>query len=115
MAHVRSTAHVAGGATGSSGEDHGSEGLADRPKSTALSDMGSHSGAGGGADEGSCVRSYFFGPSTMTVNHGYFAEGMGHEPGEEVVPEPQPNEAVFLWSFFRWSKDAPTLYLLTFC
>jgi hypothetical protein len=58
-------------------------------------------------DEGSSTQNYYFGPSTVTVSciqgmidNGYFAEGMGCEPGEETVLEPQSNEAVVFEEFF---------------
>jgi hypothetical protein len=95
MARVKSITHLAGGAAGSGGEDRGSKGSVDRPVSVALSDTGSHIIAGGSVDEGSRVWSYFFGPLTVMVSrihgvidHGYFADGMGCEPREEVVPKP---------------------------
>jgi hypothetical protein len=69
--------------------------------------MGPRSDAGGGMDEGSRTLSYLFGPSVMTVSriHGmiandYFTKGMGHEPGEETVPEPNSDEAVVFEEFF---------------
>jgi hypothetical protein len=87
MARVKSTTCLVGAAAGSSGEGHGSEGLAERMEFVPLSNAGSHSGASGDMDDGSRTWSYFFGPSTMTVsrirgmiNNGYFAEGMDREP-----------------------------------
>jgi hypothetical protein len=107
MARVKSTARLAGAAVGSGGEDHGSEGSAERTKSAVLSDTGSHIGAGGDMDEGSHTWSYFFRPSTVTVSrihrmidNDYFMEGMGREPGEEIVSEPNPDEAVVFEEFF---------------
>jgi hypothetical protein len=55
----------------------------------------------GESDAGSHTRSYYFGPSTVTVtqNHemldqGYFTEGGAHAPGEETISEPENNEVV---------------------
>jgi hypothetical protein len=115
MAHVRSTALprdsategedviVEGDAGGDSGDGGGS------PKRTVLvqgSDVVSHSRAGDDCDEGSHTWSYYFGLSTITVSRiremidrGYFAEGMGHVPGEETVPEPVADELVIFRSF----------------
>jgi hypothetical protein len=53
MARVKSTARFVGAGTGSGSEEHGSEGSAERTESMPLSDVGSHSGAGGDADEDS--------------------------------------------------------------
>jgi hypothetical protein len=54
-----------------------------------MSDTGSHDRASDDMDEGSHTRSYFFGPSTVTVSrirgmidNGYFVEGMAREPGQ---------------------------------
>jgi hypothetical protein len=33
------------------------------------------------------------------IDRGYFAEGMGHVPGEETVPEPVADELVIFRSF----------------
>jgi hypothetical protein len=50
---------------------------------------------------------YYFGPSAVTVSRiremidsGYFIEGMGSEPREETVPQPQVNEVVVFEEFF---------------
>jgi hypothetical protein len=114
MDHVKSTIRLAGGAAGSSGENRGSEGSVDIIEYAVLTDMSSHNGAGGGADDGSHVRNYFFGPSTVTVSrihgmidHGYFAKGMDRVPAEEVVPEPQPDEAVVFEEFFSAGLRMP--------
>jgi hypothetical protein len=37
------------------------------------------------------------------IDNSYFAEGMGHEPGEETVPEPNAHEAVVFEEFFTAS------------
>jgi hypothetical protein len=51
--------------------------------------------------------SYEFGVSLVTVGHirqmdslGYFAEGLMHEPGEEILSEPNSNKAVVFYEFF---------------
>jgi hypothetical protein len=56
----------------------------------------------------------FFGPSSVTVSriHGmidnsYFAEGMGRELEEEIVPEPNPDEAVIFDEFFTAGMRIP--------
>jgi hypothetical protein len=53
--------------------------------------------------------SYEFGVSLVTVGHirqmdslGYFAEGLMHEPGEEILSEPNSNKAVVFMSFSPW-------------
>jgi hypothetical protein len=51
MACIKSTAHLIGPTTGAGGEGHGSEGLAERTASVALSDVGSHSEASGDMGE----------------------------------------------------------------
>jgi hypothetical protein len=68
--------------------------------------VGSHSRSEAVVDEGSQTRSYFFGPSTETVSrirvmidNDYFEEVMGREPGEETIPEPQPDEAMVFEEF----------------
>jgi hypothetical protein len=93
MAHIRSTAHPHDVATEAGSGGHGDS--ADRKKFALLSDVGSHSEVGADVDEGSRTWSYFFGPSTVTasyiramIDNDYFDEGMGHESGEETVPEP---------------------------
>jgi hypothetical protein len=84
-------------------------------ESAPLSDVGSHSGAGGDVDKGSHVRSYYFGPSTMTVgciqgmiDNSYFTEGMGREPGDETILEQNSDELWFLKSSLLLAKDAST-------
>jgi hypothetical protein len=101
MTHVKSTARLIGAATGSRGKGHESEGSAERMESMLLSNTGSHNRVGDDADASSCTRSYYFGPSTMTVSrihriidHIYFAKGMGRELGEETILEPNADEAV---------------------
>jgi hypothetical protein len=34
------------------------------------------------------------------IDSSYFIEGMDHEPGEETVPEPNPDEVVVFEEFF---------------
>jgi hypothetical protein len=53
------------------------------------------------------VRSYEFGASSVTVGHihqmeslGYFTEGSAREPGEEIVLEPNSDEAIVFEDFF---------------
>jgi hypothetical protein len=121
MAHIKSTAHPVGAATGSSDEGHESEGSTERIESAPLSDTGSHSGAGDDVNEGSHTQSYYFGPSTMAVSrvrgmidHDYFAEGMGRKLEEETIPEPNADEAVVFEEFFTTGLRMPhTLCLLT--
>jgi hypothetical protein len=46
------------------------------------------------------------------IDRDYFAKGMGHEPGEETVPEPNPDEAVVFEEFFTvglWMPPHPVL------
>jgi hypothetical protein len=64
--------------------------------------------------EGSRTRSYFFGPLTMIVirihgmiSNGYFSEGMGNLPGEEIVPEPKFDEAVVFEELFTADLRMP--------
>jgi hypothetical protein len=113
MDRVRSTACYVGGAAtgGSRGEGGGSD---DRMESMRLSDVGSHGEAVDVADDGSHLWSFFFGPSTVTVNRvhrvidsSYFAEGMGRKPREETVPEPNPDEAVVFEEFFTTGLRMP--------
>jgi hypothetical protein len=68
--------------------------------------VGSHSGAGGDMDEGSRSRSYYFGPSVVIfsrfrgmIDNDYFAKGMGHEPGKEIVLEPNADGVVVFDEF----------------
>jgi hypothetical protein len=114
MARVRSTArpHDVVTETGSGG--HGGRDSIERMESAPLSDVGSHSRARADVDEGSCTRSYFFGPSTMTVSrframidNCYFDEGMGHEPGEETILEPQSDKAMVFEEFFTAGLRMP--------
>jgi hypothetical protein len=108
MAHVKSTTRYFSDATGggSGGEGRESRG-SERTESTRLSNMGSHGEADDVMDEGCHKRSYFFGPSTVTVSQirtmidsGYLAEGMGCELGEETVSEPNLDDAVVFEEFF---------------
>jgi hypothetical protein len=41
------------------------------------------------------------------IDRGYFAKGMGHEPGEETVLEPNPDEAVVFEEFFTIGLRMP--------
>jgi hypothetical protein len=113
-AHVRSTARPRDVVADAGSEGHGSGDSAEWTESAQLSNVGSHSRAGVDTDEGSRTRSYYFGPSTVTVSHiremivnGYFAEGMGHEPREETVPEPYTDEVVVFEEFFTAGLRMP--------
>jgi hypothetical protein len=106
MAHVKSYVRLIGGAaaSGSSGEGEGSE---ERTISARPSNTGSYSDGGDARVESSHSQSFYFGPSTMIVSrihgmidNGYFADVMGHEPGEETVPEPHADEVVLFEDFF---------------
>jgi hypothetical protein len=77
--------------------------------------MGSHGGVGDDIDEGSCTLSFYFRPSTVIVSpipemidSGYYAEGMGREPGEETALEPNGDEAVEFEEFFTTGLRIPT-------
>jgi hypothetical protein len=107
MARVKSNARPVDVATEAGSEGHGSGGSAERMESVMLSGAGSQSRAGGDMDERSRTWSYFFGPLTVMVSrirgmidNGYFAEGIGREPGEEIVSEPQSDEAMVFEEFF---------------
>jgi hypothetical protein len=85
-----------------------------RTESAQLNDMGFHGGAGDDTYEGSPTRSYYFGPLTMIVSrihemteNNYFVKGMGHEPGEGTVPEPNGDEAVVFEEFFTAGLRMP--------
>jgi hypothetical protein len=72
---------------------------------------GSH-GEAGDVMDGSW--SFLFGPLTFTVNwicglidSGYFAKGMGHEPGQETIPEPHLDEVVIFEEFFTAGLRMP--------
>jgi hypothetical protein len=41
------------------------------------------------------------------IDSGYFAEGMGRGPQEEIVPEAHPDEAVVFEEFFSASLRMP--------
>jgi hypothetical protein len=82
--------------------------------SVQLSDVGSHSGAGADIDVGSRMWSYYFRPSTVTisriremVDNDNFADGMGHEPSEETIADPQAEEAVLFKEFFTAGLRMP--------
>jgi hypothetical protein len=113
MACIRSTSRYVGGAatSGSSGEGGGFE---DRMESARLSDDSSCNEASDAGDEGSRSRSFYFGPSTVTMSriHGmidndYFPNGMDHEPGEEAISEPNADEAVVFEELFIPSLRMP--------
>jgi hypothetical protein len=60
------------------------------------------------------VRSYEFGASSITVGRirqmeslGYFAKGSAREPGEEIVPKPNSDEAVVFEEFFAAGLRMP--------
>jgi hypothetical protein len=114
MAHVKSTARFVGAAASSADKGHESEGSAERTESTQLNDVGSHDESSDDTDEGSHTRSFYFGPSTVTVSriHGmidndYFAEGMARELREETVPEPNGDEVVVFVEFFTAGLRMP--------
>jgi hypothetical protein len=120
MADVRTTTHLCDDAVdaGSGGQESGDS--IERTESVPLSDVGSHSRAGASKDESASTRSYFFGPSTVTVSHirgmihnGYFAEGMGREPREEIMLEHQPNKAVAFEEFFTAGLQMPPHIVLS--
>jgi hypothetical protein len=110
MAHVKSTArYVDGGGSGGEGRESG--GSEERTESARQSNVGSCSEASEAVDN---TGSFFFGPSTVTVSRirgmidsGYFAEGMGHELGEDIVPEPNPDEVVVFEDFFTAGLRMP--------
>jgi hypothetical protein len=113
MAHVKSTARPVSSAAagGSSGEGDDSE---ERTISARSSNAGSHSNGGDVRVESSRSQSFSFGPSTMTVSrirgmigNGYFADGMGREPGEKTMPEPHVDEAVLFEEFFTAGLRMP--------
>jgi hypothetical protein len=94
--------------------DASSEGSTERTGSAQASDVGSHSRTGEDTDEGSCTRSYYYGPSTVTVScvrkmvdRGYFADGMAHVLGEETISEPNDNEVVVFEEFFTAGLRMP--------
>jgi hypothetical protein len=123
MAHVERTACPIDAATEIGSKGYGSGGSAERMESAPLSDVSSHSGAGGDMDEGYHTLSYFFWPLTVMVSHiqgmidnDYFIEGMGHEPGEETVLEPHSDEAVVFEEFFTVGlRMPPHLFSLISC
>jgi hypothetical protein len=41
------------------------------------------------------------------IESGYFSGGMGHELGEETVPEPNPDEVVVFEEFFTTGLRMP--------
>jgi hypothetical protein len=46
------------------------------------------------------------------IDSGYFSEGMGHEPGEETVPEPNPDKVV-VFEFFTAGLQMPPHLVLS--
>jgi hypothetical protein len=46
------------------------------------------------------------------IDNGYFVDGMGHEPGEETMPEPHVDEAVLFEEFFTASLRMPPHHVL---
>jgi hypothetical protein len=92
---------------GAVGEGRMSVGSAERTKSVRVSDVGSQSNAEDDSGGGSCTRSCNFDLSTVTVSrirdmidHGYFAEGGAHTPGEETIPKPKNDEPIIFEEFF---------------
>jgi hypothetical protein len=66
------------------------------------------------------VRSYKFGASSVIMGRicqmeslGYFAEGLARESGEEIVPEPNSNEAIVFEEFFAVGLWMPPHCVLT--
>jgi hypothetical protein len=41
------------------------------------------------------------------IDSGYFADSMGHEPGEETMPEPRANKVVLFEEFFTAGLRMP--------
>jgi hypothetical protein len=41
------------------------------------------------------------------VDNGYFADGIGHEPGEETIPDPDDDEAIMFEEFFTVGLRMP--------
>jgi hypothetical protein len=69
--------------------------------------VSSHCQARGDSDEGSRTRSYYFGPSMVSISrikemidHRYFAEGAARVLGEETVSMPNGVEATVFEEFF---------------
>jgi hypothetical protein len=46
------------------------------------------------------------------VDNGYFTDGMGHEPGEETIPEPNVDEVMVFKEFFSTGLRIPLHPLL---
>jgi hypothetical protein len=121
MARVKSTAWYVGGFTTGGSDSGGHEsGGSERMEFVQWTDVGSHSEVVDVIDKGSHSRSYFFGASIVKVSRihkmidgGYFAQGMGRKPGEETVPEPNPDEAVVLEEFFTSSLWMPPHHVLS--
>jgi hypothetical protein len=110
MAHDRSTAQLRDGAT--EGESRDSVRSVERTESVDVSDS-SHRGD---SDEGSCTRSYLFGPSMVTVSRiqeiidsDYFAEGGARVPGEDTVLKLKNDEVVMFEQFFAAGLRMPSL------
>jgi hypothetical protein len=92
---------------GAASEGRDSSASAERTESVQASNAGSHCQAGGDSDKGSSMRSYYFGPSMLTISHikemidhGYFAEGAACVPGEETVLDLNVDEDVVFEEFF---------------
>jgi hypothetical protein len=118
MTRIKSTAQPVSSAAfgGSGGKGDGSE---ERTISEQPSDAGSQSDGSDARAKNSRSWSLYFGPSTVTVCrirsiivNGYFANGMGHEPGEETVPEPRADEAVLFEEFFTDGLRMPLHHVL---
>jgi hypothetical protein len=114
MARLKSTTRPIGVVAGCGSKGHESKGSAKRTESMLPSDTIYHSGAGDDANEGSHTRSYYFGPSTITVSHIrgmidhiYFSEGMVHETEEETIVEPNADEVVDYEEFFTAGLRMP--------
>jgi hypothetical protein len=121
MTRVRSTSSPRDAAVETGSEGHGGGDSAERMESAPLSDVVSHNRAGADVDEGSCTQSYFFGPSTMAVSwirgmidNDYFVEGMGREPEEKTVLEPQSDEAMVFEEFFTAGLRMPPHLVLSY-
>jgi hypothetical protein len=113
MARVKSIVRPIGGATADT-SGGGGEDSEERIVSARLSDASSQSDGGDARVESSQLQSFYFGPSTVTVSRirgmvdcSYFADGMGHEPKEETVPEPHADEAVLFEEFFTAGLRMP--------
>jgi hypothetical protein len=82
--------------------------------------IGDHGEESGAVDPCKYVRSYDFGPLTVTVGRirqlkalGYFAKGSAHEPGDEIIPELVADEAIMFEEFFAAGLGMPPHPMLT--